>query len=728
MANDDVRQLLDELSSQLLLCDVQNSNDFQGIDATLDQMQQACNSAEWEIIAGAAKRLQVSHDDSEELAASIRGLTLACVQLEQHFHTEPGTIAKRPNHEELVSLTSQPVDDWGFGDAESEEEVQASVTPSFVMGGTGDVEAVQDIAGEVRSVQRQAEEVENMIDFYSEAQDAIDQNERLLLETEEGQLDDKGIAALFRAFHTIKGVAGFVGLTQPTKLAHSTESLLGGVRRGAMAPDTAIVDLLLESNHCMQTLVESVRQALEASTSVPLDERVDELCSRIDAAISEDATPQLGRDEEFAQVEAQVAGSETEPPKRESSTQRLSIRSQGSTQIRDTLKVDVGRVDSLVEMVGEMVIVESMITGDEDLRTLRSPKLANNLRQMAKITRDLQKIALQLRMVPVRGLFTRTARMVRELSRQCGKEIRFRSEGEGTEMDRNMVELLADPMVHIIRNAADHGIESATERTAAGKSPIGSICISAYHESSNLVIEITDDGRGLNVDKLLSRGYERGLITTGQSLSESEVYELIFAPGLSTADSLTGISGRGVGMDVVRKNIKSMRGRIGIQSKPGEGTTFRLVLPLTLAIIDGTLISCGGETYILPTLSIIESIRPKPDMVRSPGGRGKILQLRGKTYPLYRLASLLEIPGSTEPHNEGHAIIVESGSHSFALQVDDVVSQQQVVIKGLEKQLQSKIFSGAAILSDGQIGLIINIDEVVTMAGPTQGQYSVRAS
>ncbi len=770
MANDDPRRLLDELSSQILLCEIQNPQDLASLSTTLSQLESTCSADQWKIFAEAADayRAMDAQAASDQVVAVIDALARCCIALEPLlFLGDTAADAPVERREESKSTAGLEDNSWGFDDPPRQsEELTAKAAPidSFVMGGTITETVAQDVVGQVRPIARDPEEVENMVDFYSEAQEAVDHNERLLLESQD-QLADSSIGALFRAFHTIKGIAGFVGLTQPSKLAHSTESLLGGVRRGDVVADGLILDLLLESNHCMEGMVESVRSALEAQTTVPLDEHVDELCERIDAAIEESEQakrtgaqpPQAAASETKRQISETTAetsspapvaqlvpssapadaspvsastGEQTNKPPAtapppEAPTSRAPSRSQGSSQIRDTLKVDVGRVDSLVEMVGEMVIVESMITGDEELRRVRSPKLANNLRQMAKITRDLQKIALQLRMVPVRGLFTRTARMVRELSRQCNKPIRFTAEGEGTEMDRNMVELLADPLVHIIRNAVDHGIESEEERKQADKPAEGAIQISAYHESSNLVIEVSDDGKGLNVEKLVARGRERGLITAGQTLSESEVYELIFAPGFSTADKVTGLSGRGVGMDVVRKNIKSMRGRIGIQSKPGLGTTFRLVLPLTLAIIDGTLIACGEETYILPTLSILESIRPKQDMVRAPGGRGQILQVRGKTYPLYQLADLLDIEGARSSAHESHAIIVESASHSYALQVDDVISQQQVVIKGLEKQLKSKIFSGAAILSDGQIGLILNVDEIVALSSNRLGDNFV---
>ncbi|MCP4447881.1 MAG: chemotaxis protein CheA [Myxococcales bacterium] len=741
MGIDDPRLLLGELSSQLLLSNFSDSSDLEKLEESLSQLQRACAPDQWEIVANVADAILAAHT-SEEVRTCAEALAECCADLERYLyltdtHVEPASETDEVAESSPAS-SSTDVDAWGF-DEEDECAPKVDDAPgavvSFVMGGTGPANPIKDDGQGITTVSRDTEEIENMIDFYSEAQEAIERNERVLLERSSGELDTDGIGALFRAFHTIKGVAGFVGLGQPTQLAHSTESLLGEVRRGDIATSHEILDLLLESNNCMQTLVESVRLAIEASTTVPFAEQVDDLCLRIDSAASQiqELPPSPSREPQSqgsssppappALVPVQVPTSAADDAGPISAG--LPGRSQGSTQIRDTLKVNVDRVDSLVEMVGEMVIVESMIAGDEDLRNIRSPKLKNNVRQMAKITRDLQKVALQLRMVPIRGLFTRTARMVRELSRQCGKQILFSAEGEGTEMDRNMVEHLADPLLHIIRNAVDHGVESTEERRAAGKPYEGSIRVSAYHESSNLVIEVADDGAGLDPEELVARGRARGLVAAGQSLSESEAYDLIFAPGFSTKDRVTDLSGRGVGMDVVRKNLKSMRGRIRIQSKPSVGTTFRLVLPLTLAIIDGTLISCGGETYILPTLSILESIRPKAGMVRTLAGQAELLHIRGKTYPHYRLSDLLEIPNALSRPEEAHAVIVESGSHSFSLQVDDVVSQQQVVIKGLEKQIRTRIFSGAAILSDGRIGLIINIDEVVATLGHEKREHLV---
>ncbi len=687
----DPRLALGELSSQLLLCETPDRDDVERIGATLEQLQRACSDSQWATIASVASDfLRATTQDIEE---NLAALTAACAQLEKHLYADSGSGGEVYSPTPLSQLKSPAHSDdddgsWGFDD---DDEDTPPAEPALLP----------------TEVERSSEEIENLADFYSEAMDAVDQNERILLTAGDGNLGQHDIGALFRSFHSIKGIAGFIGLTQPSKLAHRTESLLGVIRNGEIVAGQDIVDLLLESNQCMFTLVQSVRAALESGMSVPLDSSVDMLCDRIDLAAKRDGV-----------VDNRITPHS--PQKSPQKTTQAATRSPGGIVMRDTLKVDVERVDSLVEMVGEMVIVESMIAGDETLSHVRSPKLTGNLRQMAKITQDLQKIALRLRMVPVRALFTRTARMVRELARQCDKDIHLQAQGEGTEIDRHMVELLADPLLHIIRNAVDHGIELPHERKAADKPERGTLRISAYHESSNLVIEIADDGRGLDTNALLTRGRERGLVADGQILSDDETFNLIFEPGFSTSESVNDISGRGVGMDVVRKNIKAMRGRISITSRPGEGTTFRLVLPLTLAIINGTLISCGGETYIVPTLSIIESMQPTASMIRNPCSSGELLQLRGKTYPLHRLADLLDIEGAQENVALAHAVLIESVSESFALLVDNVVSQQQVVIKRLEQRIRNRAFSGAAILSDGRIGLIINVDEITALSEKQQ--------
>ena len=322
-------------------------------------------------------------------------------------------------------------------------------------------------------------------------------------------------------------------------------------------------------------------------------------------------------------------------------------------------------------------------------------------------------------MVPVRGVFQKMARMVRDLARKTGKEIVLEQDGEETEMDRAMVERIEDPLVHLVRNAIDHGIEAAGERRTAGKPDRAVIRLSAYHEGGSIVVELSDDGRGLQRDRILAKGRERGLVEEGRDLSEQEIYNLIFLPGFSTAARVTEISGRGVGMDVVKRNVEGMRGRVSVTSRPGHGSTFKLVLPLTLAIIDGMLVACGSEKYIIPSLSIIESLRPVEEMISRAAGRGEVINVRGEILPLLRLHRLLRMAGPERAPVDGHVVVVEGLGRKVGLVVDDVLTQQQVVIKPLGQGLGDTDFlSGAAILSDGRVGLILNVDRIPTLVAP----------
>jgi two-component system chemotaxis sensor kinase CheA len=390
------------------------------------------------------------------------------------------------------------------------------------------------------------------------------------------------------------------------------------------------------------------------------------------------------------------------------------------------VKVDLERIDALVENIGELVIVESMVAhAPEIMKLTGQPRIRNYLGQLAKITRQLQEIGIRMRMVPLRGLFQKMSRMVRDLARKSGKGIDVEVSGTGTEMDRSMVEQLADPLVHLIRNSVDHGVEPPEARRAAGKSPTGKIRLDARYEGSSVVVEISDDGRGLDCEAIVAKAVRQGLIKDGENLAESAIYELIFAPSFSTAKQVTEISGRGVGMDVVRRNVESLRGRIHVSSRPGEGTTLSLILPLTLAIIDGTLIACGDERYIFPTTSIIESLRPSREMLSQIAGRSEILRFRDSIYPLLRLGEMLALPGYERDLEQGLVVLVESRERRVAVLVDDVLTQQQIVIKSLGGALREvSYFAGAAILSDGQVGLILDPDELVTLAQNSRGRAS----
>jgi two-component system chemotaxis sensor kinase CheA len=386
------------------------------------------------------------------------------------------------------------------------------------------------------------------------------------------------------------------------------------------------------------------------------------------------------------------------------------------------MKVDTRKFDSLVELVGELVIAQSQVSQHPDILSLRSRHIARNLSQLSQIALELQKIAMSLRMVAIKGTFQKMTRLVRDLNAGTGKDVELLISGEDTEMDRTMVEELADPLMHMIRNSVDHGIESPGKRAAAGKPERGTVRLSAFHQGGSIVIEIADDGAGLNTQRIFDKAVERGIIAAGATLEEREIHDLIFAPGFSTAEKITGISGRGVGMDVVKQNIGKMRGKIEIDSVPGQGTTFRIFLPLTLAIIDGLIARVGEERYIFPTLSVCESFRPTPEMITRVQGKGEVVKVRDRLRPILRLYSHFNVEPRTTDPCEGLLIVVESANQQRCIMVDELIGKQEVVIKSLDEKFKAnKCLAGAAILGDGRVGLILDPRELV-QAGALNGQ------
>jgi two-component system chemotaxis sensor kinase CheA len=380
------------------------------------------------------------------------------------------------------------------------------------------------------------------------------------------------------------------------------------------------------------------------------------------------------------------------------------------------VRVDTLKLDGLIDLVGELVIAQSMVVQSPEVRDVASVHLSRCLGQLRGITSDLQRTAMSLRMVPIRNTFQKMARLVRDLGVQQGKDIQLILEGEDTELDRNIVEELGDPLVHMIRNSADHGIESQAERLAEGKPAAGTITLRAFHRGGFIVIEIQDDGRGLNPDRIRMKAVERGLVKPDDNIDERAIFDLIFAPGFSTAEKITDLSGRGVGMDVVRRNIERMRGKIEIESAIGRGTTFTISLPLTLAIIEGLLVGVGDQRYVIPTLSVRESFRPLPSMVTKVQGRGEMVSVRGRLTPVLRLGEHLNTAAAATDLSAGILVVVESGQDSRCLFVDELIGKQEVVIKSLGDMFhQQTNFAGAAILGDGRVGLILDVNALVKL-------------
>jgi two-component system chemotaxis sensor kinase CheA len=384
-----------------------------------------------------------------------------------------------------------------------------------------------------------------------------------------------------------------------------------------------------------------------------------------------------------------------------------------------SIRVDTDKIDFLINMVGELVITQSMLSVlGEDFRMDRMERLQEGLAQLGRHTRELQESVMQIRMLPIRFAFSRFPRLVHDLGTKLGKKVELSLAGEDTEVDKSVIEKIGDPLVHLVRNSLDHGIELPEERLQAGKPETGKIQLKAMHRGGNIMIEIQDDGKGLDREKLLDIAMERGLVTEDQNLSDKQVYELIFQPGFSTADQVSDVSGRGVGMDVVLRNISELGGSIEIESEQGVGSTIVIRLPLTLAIMDGQIVACGDETYIVPLASIVESIQVRPEMIKSVAGRAETFKLRNEYLPIVRLHKVFGIDKpKTVQLSEGLLVVVESDIGYCGIFVDDLAGQQQVVVKSIEANY-GKVngVSGATILGDGSVALILDIPGVVRLA------------
>ena len=382
-------------------------------------------------------------------------------------------------------------------------------------------------------------------------------------------------------------------------------------------------------------------------------------------------------------------------------------RSQAMTQ---TVKVETMKLDGLIDLVGELVIAQSLITSNAAIMDLKEQKLTKDLSQVSRITSELQRNAMSLRMVQIGPTFQKMNRLVRDLAHKFEKDVKFETLGNDTEIDRNMVESIYDPLVHLVRNALDHGLETPLERRAQGKSPQGLIRLRAYHQGGNVVIELSDDGRGLDTAKALEKAIAQGLVSPSENLTEAAIHALVFQPGLSTAEQISDISGRGVGMDVVKKSIEALRGKVDFSSVQGRGSTMIIRLPLTLAIIDGMIVRVGRHRYILPTISILESFRPVPSDYFTVKNQGEMIRVRERMVPMIRLDRIVDAEGAVVNPDEALVVVVENEGELRCLLVDEVLGKQEVVIKSLGERLKHvRSLAGGTILGDGRVGLILDV-------------------
>ncbi|MBN2686169.1 MAG: chemotaxis protein CheA [Pontiellaceae bacterium] len=578
-------------------------------------------------------------------------------------------------------------------------------------------------------------------DFISESCEHLEAAEAGMLNLEDNPESADTLNLIFRSFHTIKGMSGFMNLNQIALLTHNAENLLDLARKGELPLVDQNADAIFKSIDMLKKMVDNLRDAISDNGVVPCQEGLQELADILkhcaSGALPEPAPADSAQTQPSQQNEGtpeKEVSNKPEPaavpapqpatavpapqPATTAPTPQTASAKKTTTKLDEKIKVSTDRLDNLVNMVGELVIAQLMVS--ESLRGKENSdhELMRNTVHQGKIIRELQELAMSMRMVPIQGVFQKMARMTRDLSRrQSEKEVDLVMEGEQTELDRTIVDKLSDPLVHMIRNSVDHGIEPIEERKASGKPPQGTILLRAYHSAGCIVIEIKDDGRGLNREKLLEKAIERGIIFPDQIPSnDQEIFGVIFQPGFSTAAQVTSISGRGVGMDVVRRNIEELRGKIDIASTPGVGTTFTVTLPLTLAVIDGQMVRVGEDKYIIPINNIRRSFRPTEDQISTVHGQREMVLVRDELLPLVRLHELFEVePDSTNPC-EGLVVIVEEDTEACCMLVDDLLDQQQVVIKGLGPLLnQTEGVSGGAIMGDGMVRLILDIPGVIKL-------------
>jgi len=541
-------------------------------------------------------------------------------------------------------------------------------------------------------------------EFQAESQEHLQNIELGVLALEEDPGDAETLHSIFRAYHTLKGSSGVLNLTPINHLAHEVESLLDRARQGKLAINSEITDVILQGGDLLKRFVGEIKQQLQNGRPPhPVVISTQGVIHKVRAILA-----------------VAPAGTAAARPHAVGTTAPTSAAPTGPTSPAQPaalmVKVDTRKVDSLVDLVGEIVIAQSLIMQDEELGRLRSDHARRNLARLGHITNELQRIAMSLRMVLIRPTFQKMVRLVRDTAVKWNKQVVLKMSGEDTELDRTIVDSISDPLAQLLRNAVEHGIESPEQRRAAGKPPQGTIHLSAMHQGGRILIQVCDDGAGLNKERILAKGVAAGLVRAGESLRDSEIYDLIFTPGFSTAETVKQVSGRNGGMDQVQRSIDKLGGHMAIESQAGRGTTFLIHLPLTLAIIDGLVAQVGAERYILPTLAVRELFRPTRSMLSTVCGRGEVVNVRGRLSPVIRLHEVFHLQPHTTDPCAGLLVMVGQGNRTRCLMVDDLIGKQEVVIKSLGDELEhTRGVAGATILGDGRIGLILDMDSLSTL-------------
>ncbi|MHB8544813.1 MAG: chemotaxis protein CheA [Leptospirales bacterium] len=586
-------------------------------------------------------------------------------------------------------------------------------------------------------------------DFLAEAEEMLEGLDTFFVQLEANPEDRTLLNEIFRTAHSIKGSAGFIGLTRIVDVAHHAENVLNQLRQGQMRADPAVIDIILESMDVLKLLVQEVKTGKAAdvdieSLNMKLDlllqwgEDIQTETERGQEVVPPDPAAAEGG-EELQEFQVEDAEESSEPPP--SAVPAVSpapspgraetipaIPAEGGNvqappgEGDQTIRVETSRLDNVMNLVGELVLgrnrlvrLSSEHAGEENPER-QMKEIAEAVAQLSRVTTDLQLAVIKTRMQPIRKVLGKFPRMVRDLSRKMGKEVRLELSGEETELDKSVIEEIGDPLVHIIRNAIDHGLESPEVRLKSGKSSEGVVRISAYQEGNSIVIEVSDDGKGIDVARVREKAIERKLIQRedAERMSESELVNLVFLPGFSTAEKVTDVSGRGVGMDVVRTNINKINGSVDIKTGLGTGSTFIIRLPLTIAIIQALMVTIGTEIYAIPLQSVVETVKVTRDDIRTLSG-SDVLNLRNQVLPLLRLRDEFKVSQvNQEDQKKGYVVVVQLGTRLLGLIVDRLPYQEEVVIKSMGPLLSGiRGMAGATITGDGKVVLILDVGEIL---------------
>jgi len=593
-------------------------------------------------------------------------------------------------------------------------------------------------------------EKEVKLDFLAEALQLLDDSEQAFLALEGDKNNAELMNQIFRLAHNLKGTSRAVGFGDVAEFTHEFENLILKIKEGHVELTDGVVSLLLECNDHVsvmirmlnmdldskfdsKAIIEKIQGALSgnlvvvAQTLAPkVEEEVtkEETISAEDIALLENFEENLNTPSEVLTMEQKEKRAESffpaaKPVVAAPVTAKVEVETEHKKAVvpakanneDDSIRVSLSRVETLNNVVGELVIIQTVLNQHRD--EVSNALMLKSLTQLSKLSKEIQTISMSLRMVPLKQTLQKMQRIVRDTSKALDKKVTLELIGEDTEIDKTVLEHLADPLVHIVRNAVDHGLETTEGRIAAGKSETGTVTIKAAHEGNNLVIEISEDGKGINPQVIRGIAVKKGLISENATMSDDDIINLIFHPGFSTKEAVSEISGRGVGMDVVKTNIAKLSGEVKVITEIGKGSTFKVVLPLTLAIIEAMVTKIGEETYIIPLGQVYESLSPTADLVHHVNGVGECLKLRGEVIPLFKISKALQRNMKEKPIHEQIAIIVNNEEKSFAVLVDDILHQQQVVIKKLGDEIKNqKGFMGSTILGDGRPALILDLIEL----------------